>query len=324
MPLGSWWLLAAIFLSALVTAGARRYALRRNLLDHPGGRRSHVVATPRGGGIAIVTVLLLACAVAVFIWPDLALYPAVFALGLLMVAGIGWWDDHRPRPALARLAVHAVASLLLAWIAWRAGAGLVHVVLVALFAVSLVNIWNFMDGINGLAVTQAILVAVGLALLLPAALAWAGWVLAAACLGFLPFNFPKARIFLGDVGSGALGYALAALVALSSMVTSVSWILLVVPMTAFLVDAGFTLLSRILAGERWMEAHRQHLYQRLVQAGASHGAVTLWYSVFTVFGITLAAIIKAQPVNSIVAAMGGIAWIALAIVLWWFARRNIH
>ncbi|MBD3827192.1 MAG: lipopolysaccharide biosynthesis protein, partial [Stenotrophomonas sp.] len=103
-------LVAVMALSAALTGCARRYALRRNLMDQPGERRSHGVATPRGGGIAIVATLLLACLAAALIWPSAVKALLVFAIGLGMVAGIGWWDDHHPLPALRRLLVHLVAS----------------------------------------------------------------------------------------------------------------------------------------------------------------------------------------------------------------------
>ena len=199
-------LLALTSLSAaLLTWGAIHYAHWRQLMDLPGARRSHQVSTPRGGGIAIVVSQLLACAVAVVVFPAATASLLVFALGLLLVAGIGWWDDHRPLPALTRLCVHLLAALLLGGLVWAATGSLLKAVFCAGLTVSLINIWNFMDGINGLATTQAILVGIGAGLLLPAPLSLAGWLLAAGCFGFLPFNFPRARIFMGDVGSGALG-----------------------------------------------------------------------------------------------------------------------
>src|SRR5690606_36449123 len=137
-------------------------------------------------------------------------------IGLLLVAGIGWLDDHRPLSPWSRLAVHALTAGLLAGVAWHAsGQPAVSIVAFAL-AMALVNIWNFMDGIDGIAATQALVVACACALPgsdpLVRCLARA---LAAACLGFLPLNLLRARIFLGDVGSGALGYALALVMALA-------------------------------------------------------------------------------------------------------------
>lgn len=315
-------LLAVLAVSAGLTWGARAYALRRNLLDEPGERRSHGVATPRGGGIAIVLTLLLATVVAAVIWPKAWGALAVFALGLVLVAGIGWWDDHRPLPAIRRLLVHLVAAALLAGLVLHATGNPWQALLALLFTTSLINIWNFMDGINGIATTQAILAGIAFALVLPPPYGLAGVVLGLACLGFLPFNYPRARIFMGDVGSGALGYAIAALVCLASVLTDIHWLLLLVPLSAFLVDAGFTLLSRILSGQRWMEPHTQHLYQRAVKSGASHTFVT-W--VYLVFGIFSAAVFNActnlQPRWEAAVA---VAWLIFATGLWLLLRKGMR
>lgn len=136
-----------------------------------------------------------------------------FLPGLLIVAGIGWWDDHKPLSPWLRLVVQGVAALALAAGAgWESGQWL-PALLAFGAAMVLVNVWNFMDGINGLASGQAALAALGYAALLTGEWHWLALALLAGCVGFLPFNFPRARIFLGDVGSGALGYVLAALLA---------------------------------------------------------------------------------------------------------------
>jgi len=320
----SWWigLPAVLAVAAALTWCARHYALRRNLLDQPGERRSHGVATPRGGGIAIVVTLLLAALAGAVAWPLARLPLGVFALGLALVAGIGWWDDHRPLPAVRRLLVHVVAAALLGGLVWQATGNLWQAALAVLFTTSLINIWNFMDGINGIATSQAILAGVAFALVLPGPLALAGVVLALACLGFLPFNFPRARIFMGDVGSGALGYAVAALVCLASVYTTVSWLLLLVPLTAFLVDAGFTLLTRMLSGQRWMEPHTQHLYQKAVKGGATHTSVTGMYFVFGLFSITVFnACTYLQPRWEAAVA---VSWIVFATGLWLLLRKGMR
>ncbi|WP_312328327.1 glycosyltransferase family 4 protein [Stenotrophomonas sp.] len=315
-------LLAVLAVAAVLTACARYYALRRNLLDQPGERRSHGVATPRGGGIAIVLTLLLAVVAGALYWPQARTTLLVFGLGLALVAGIGWWDDHRPLPAVRRLLVHVVAASLLAGLVWNATGNPWQAALALLFTTSLINIWNFMDGINGIATTQAILAGAAFALVLPGPLALAGVVLALACLGFLPFNFPRARIFMGDVGSGALGYAVAALVCLASVATTVSWLLLLVPLTAFLVDAGFTLLARMLSGQRWMEPHTQHLYQRAVKGGATHTSVTGMYFVFGLFSITVFnACTYLQPRWEAAVA---VTWIISATGLWLLLRKGMR
>ena len=185
-------LLALALLSAALTWAARGYALRRQLLDQPGERRSHSVATPRGGGIAIVISLLVAAGAAMWAWPQATPSLLVASLGLVLVAGIGWWDDHRPLPAMRRLMVHFIAAALLAGLVKVHGGSWLLAVLVLLFTASLINIWNFMDGINGIAASQAVVAALGLAPVLPWPYSLAAIALGLACLGFLPFNFPRA------------------------------------------------------------------------------------------------------------------------------------
>jgi len=274
-------LLGVCALSALLTFWARRYALRRQILDIPDKRRrSHQQPTPRGGGVSVAVVLLLALMVSTLYnplwrWPSL-----LSATGLALVAGIGWWDDHRPIPAAWRLAVHAMAAVLLAVAVMAGGGGWLHAASAGFCALVLVNVWNFMDGIDGLAVTQALIAAVGYALLdgpgmLP------GWVLAAALVGFLPFNFPRARIFLGDVGSGTIGYALALLIAVVLITPSHQPELLVLPISVFMTDASLTLLRRMIRGEKWWQAHVQHAYQHWARGKGSHVPVTLAYALGT-------------------------------------------
>ncbi len=315
-------LLALISLSAaLLTWAAIHYAHWRQLMDLPGARRSHQVSTPRGGGIAIVVSQLLACAVAVIVFPAATASLLVFALGLLLVAGIGWWDDHRPLPALPRLCIHLLAALLLGGLVWFATGSLLKAVFCAGLTVSLINIWNFMDGINGLATTQAIMVGIGAGLLLPAPLSLAGWLLAAGCLGFLPFNFPRARIFMGDVGSGALGYLVAAIIALGLCTTEVAPGLWLVLPAAFLVDAGFTLLLRMINSEALLQAHTQHLYQRFVKRGAAHSVVTLGYGIFSVFGLTIALLFSKLPL--VCGWTASVLWLLAGTVLWISLRSRL-
>lgn len=315
-------LLALALLSALLTWAARGYALRRQLMDQPGERRSHSVATPRGGGIAIVISLLVTAGVGMWAWPEATPSLLVASLGLVLVAGIGWWDDHKPLPAMRRLLAHFIAAALLAGLVKVNGGSWLLATLVLLFTASLINIWNFMDGINGIAASQAVVAMLGLAPVLPWPYSLAAVALGLACLGFLPFNFPRARIFMGDVGSGALGYAVAAVLALASVRTDINWILLLVPVSPFLVDAGFTLLARIISGQRWMEPHTQHVYQRAVQAGASHPQVTGMYFALGLFSITVFNVCSnLQPRWEAAVA---IAWFTALSVLWLLLRNGMR
>ncbi|MCU1151373.1 glycosyltransferase family 4 protein [Stenotrophomonas maltophilia] len=315
-------LLGLALLSAGLTWAARGYALRQQLLDQPGERRSHSVATPRGGGIAIVISLLVTAGAAMWVWPESTPSLLVASLGLVLVAGIGWWDDHRPLPAMRRLLVHFIAAALLAALVKVHGGSWLLAGLVLVFTASLINIWNFMDGINGIAASQAIVVALGLAPVLPWPYSLAAVALGLACLGFLPFNFPRARIFMGDVGSGALGYAVAVVLAIAAVRTDINWILLLVPASAFLVDAGFTLAARIISGQRWMEPHTQHVYQRAVQVGASHAQVTGMYFALGLFSITVLNVCSnLQPRWEAVLA---VAWFLALSVLWILLRNGLR
>ncbi|WFC43922.1 lipopolysaccharide biosynthesis protein [Pseudoxanthomonas sp. SE1] len=320
MPSMPVWLLLLTAGTAVGTWLARRYALRGDLLDQPGERRSHDVATPRGGGIAIVA-LLVAAGLYLALGPGaMDLLWWAFLPGLLIVAGVGWWDDHRPLSPWLRLVVQAVAALTLAAGAAGQSGQLLPAVLAFGTAMVLVNVWNFMDGINGLATSQAALAALAYAGLLVGGWHWLALALLAACLGFLPFNFPKARIFLGDVGSGALGYALAGLATAAYLaLPAASAPLLLLPLCAFLVDAGFTLLGRMLRGERWWTPHVGHLYQMGARR-FGHAAITVIYMVFC--GVTL-LLIYGVPQARVATTLGAvIAVYGCGGALWVLVRRG--
>jgi Fuc2NAc and GlcNAc transferase len=269
-----------------LTGLARRYALRRSLLDVPNHRSSHTAPTPRGGGMAIVAVALAGVgALAVLRVVD-GRTAAALAGSLALVAAIGWADDHGGVPARWRALVHAAAA---AWaLAWLGGMpslaigtgpplrlGAVGTGLALLGIVWLTNLFNFMDGIDGIAGGEAVSVGLGGALLLALhgdhALAAVSLLVAAASAGFLAWNWQPARIFMGDVGSGALGCVLAVLAVASENRGSVPLLAWVLLGGVFIFDATLTLLRRVARGERFFEAHRRHAYQRRVQAGWSHG-----------------------------------------------------
>nr|WP_255656546.1 glycosyltransferase family 4 protein [Lysobacter lactosilyticus] len=283
------WLFASLLVSASLTWLARRYALRRQLLDAPGERRAHTVPTPRGGGIGIVVVLVLAGVWLLGVVVDRVELAAMLA-GLVMVAGVGLIDDHRPLSPFLRLGVQVVAAALLAAGTWHATREPILAGGAFVLAMALTNIWNFMDGIDGIATSQALLVALPIVVLEADAWSWWAAALAAATLGFLPFNFPKARIFLGDVGSGTLGFALAALLVhgLADAPLTHAW-LWALPPSAFLVDAGLTLGRRVVRGERFWEPHSQHAYQAWARRLGSHVPVTCAYAGWTIASIVLMA-----------------------------------
>lgn len=274
--------------SVIVVAASLAYARKRGLLDLPGQRRSHTQPTPRGGGIGIV-VAVLVCAM-----PVLTLLPrprplgTVIVLGLMLlaVAAVGWRDDHAPLPVLPRIGVHlftalATGALLLLPVAQSDPRLWVWLIPVSIIIAGSINAHNFMDGIDALLGMQATFVLIGYALLArqmdQTALTAAALTSATACLGFLLFNRPPARIFMGDVGSGTLGWLLAAF---AGLLVQRSFAMLwpcAILSSAFIVDAGLTLLARMLTGKRWYTAHREHLYQWMVRAGFSHARTDAMY-----------------------------------------------
>ena len=317
--LGGAFLIAAV-VSALGSAWAITHAHRNDLLDQPGERRSHDTPTPRGGGIGIVVACLAAMVFA--IWTGAA--PASWWLaiaGLVLVAAIGWWDDHRSLPAWPRLLVHVIAAACLAGMVYLQGAGGVAVVTAAfVVALVLVNAWNFIDGINGLAASQAMLCALGFAALLGDAWRLLALVVAGACFGFLPFNVPRARLFLGDVGSGALGYLVALLLAAGFAAWPMAaWPLLLLPPMAVLADTGFTLLWRMWRGDRWWQPHVQHAYQYWSRS-LGHVRVALGYAAFTVF--TTMAMLALIPVGYGWGVGVTAAWLLVCLAVWSRSRLS--
>jgi UDP-N-acetylmuramyl pentapeptide phosphotransferase/UDP-N-acetylglucosamine-1-phosphate transferase len=282
---------AVVAASGLVSGLATRALIpllyRRAVLDHPNERSSHVAPTPRGGGIAPVAAVLLA-------WMALALAgrvaPAIgeVALGTVLLASICWLDDLRGLSPLTRLAAQG-AAVAIGLHALPAACPAIHNALqqwlgpaVCYLATALlwmwwINLFNFMDGIDGLAGSEA--AAIGGGLLAFAALGrgldprsalLAAAVLGAA-LGFLVWNWSPARVFLGDVGSAPLGYLTGFL--LIGAAARGHWMIALILPLYFLADATITLVRRLLRGERVWQAHRQHYYQRAVRAGLGHAVV---------------------------------------------------
>ncbi len=292
------------FVASLVGTGlVRRYALARDLLDLPGdARRNHQVATPRGGGIAFAA--LLVATVAWLAWQVDMGWGWLMA-GMLAVGVVGVWDDHRSLPALLRLAVHAIAAVCMALAAMAMGSPLWLAVLAALAALVLVNVWNFMDGIDGIAASQAMVVAAF------AVQQGTGGVLApitlAVVAGFLCWNFPRARIFMGDGGSGVLGYAMAALLFLAGQQSVTAGLAMLLPLSAFLLDAGLTLAGRIWRKERWWQAHSSHSYQLLARHVGRHVPVTMGYLAWTSAAAVLAVLLMAKP-----------EWLPWGLLIWYF------
>jgi Fuc2NAc and GlcNAc transferase len=280
----------------ITTAGVASYFATRwvlgyaagRLVDVPNERSSHARPTPRGGGIAIV----LSFAAGLAVLAAVGGVPGRLALALLpgvaVVAGVGWIDDHRPVPARWRSLLHfTAAAWALAWLggmpwlamgSWGLALGVAGWGVGALGVVWVINLYNFMDGIDGLAAGEAAsagAIAAGLLLLCEApGLAAAALLLAACSAGFLAWNWHPARIFMGDVGSGTLGYVFAVLALASENARALPLLAWVVLLGVFVFDATVTLLRRVLHGERPHLAHRSHAYQRAARGTLSHAQVS--------------------------------------------------
>ncbi|MEO6221658.1 MAG: glycosyltransferase family 4 protein [Vicinamibacterales bacterium] len=269
-----------------LTGWLRRYALTRQLMDVPNARSSHRVATPRGGGGSIVIASTLA--LAWWAWAGDSPALAGVLAGGLIVAGVGFLDDHRPVPPIVRLVGHSIAAGLAVSSLDAASAGsgqsslmpgIAGDAIAVFLVVWLINLTNFMDGIDGIAGVQAVTIcAVGSALTAVTSPETGHWiepaVLGAASIGFLVWNWPPARVFMGDVGSGYVGFMVAVLTLRSISVAPVlGWCWLILS-GVFMVDATLTLACRAARGDRLFEAHRCHAYQHLALA-RGHRAVTL-------------------------------------------------
>lgn len=296
----------AMLAAAVATPLARRWLMWRNLVDLPGERRSHQAPTPRGGGLAVV----IAMTVALMLTGGGAWWPGLLVVGML--AMLGWIDDHHELRAALRLVVQVLIAVIGLWLVGTVESVAIlslsveipwlWTLLAAVAMVWLINLHNFMDGSDGLAAMQGLwsglvfgLLMLAGDLLAPALFAFA---MAGGFAGFLLWNRPPARIFMGDVGSMALGGSVAMLALVGAATDTVSIWLSIIVTSLFVVDATLTLGRRVVSGERWYTAHRQHAYQRLIVAGWSHGQVLALYA-----AINLLLVLPAV-------------WIAIMFPLW--------
>ena len=281
-------------------------------VDVPGERSSHRRPTPRGGGLAFAAPLLVLAGAALVLLPEgRDLWLAL--LGGVPVAVIGWRDDRRGVPGPVRLIVHFVAAgWAICWLGAPASltTGLAPLplgpaapLLALLGVVWCINLVNFMDGIDGMAAAHvAVVLAAGGALAALGGddlLALACWLTAAAVAGFLPWNWPPARVFMGGVGSELLGFLVATLALAAEQRGSAPLLVWALLMAVFVVDTTTTLLRRMLRGERWAEPHREHAYQRAVRAGRSHRWVTVGVLLLDVGLVLLAGIAWWNPVATV-------------------------
>jgi UDP-GlcNAc:undecaprenyl-phosphate/decaprenyl-phosphate GlcNAc-1-phosphate transferase len=317
---------------------------RLGAIDKPNPRSSHSIPVVRGGGLVIA----MGAVLLVFLgWPLQWGVMSVVLTAALWIGVISFIDDINSVGIAIRFGSHSVAAVAALAALNVSGLGLVVdssgfswpaialMWLVGFFwIVGYTNAFNFMDGINGLAAGQAVVTGFGMALL--GCLRLHGYrstpvlwsvAIASAALGFLPHNFPRARMFMGDVGSAPLGYLLAVLTLWLARTAGGWWLLIPLALlhANFILDTGITLLRRMLRGERWYESHREHFYQRLVRSGKSHAFVTGWEMVLqgVVLGLMVLYIYASVPVRAGLIALVILVWLLFfAFCELSFRRRN--
>jgi Fuc2NAc and GlcNAc transferase len=293
---------AAIFITTMLVAISIVYSIRfwannKRMLDIPNTRSSHKIPTPRGGGLSIV-IVTLGVALLYQLYTGNASWVTVltYVFSSAIIAVLGWTDDVHNLSAKQRFAVQIGCAVLAITVLgyWQSielpligtlQLGIIGLPITVLWIVGLTNAYNFMDGIDGLAGSTALI----------AGLAWAqlnsfsglvgliGLAVAGSSLGFLRHNWSPAKIFMGDVGSTFLGFTFAVLPLMVEQRSS-SAVLGVLVVWPFIFDAGFTILRRLKQGENIFAAHRSHLYQRLIIAGYPHALITSIYAILALIG----------------------------------------
>lgn len=274
------------------TGQVRKYALMKNVLDIPNERSSHTIPTPRGGGAAVVIVFLAALCL---LWAsDFISTRSLLAFGCGggLVSVVGFLDDHGHIAARWRLLIHAISAMLIVTVLggfpeviildFELNIAELGYVLGALYLVWMLNLYNFMDGIDGLASVEAISVCIGSTLCSLIINQWEvressilPFILAGSVSGFLVWNYPPAKIFMGDACSGFLGLVIGGLSLQAAWENSdMLWCWLIL-LALFITDATVTLLRRLLRGDKVYEAHRSHAYQFASRYFGAHKPVTI-------------------------------------------------
>jgi UDP-GlcNAc:undecaprenyl-phosphate/decaprenyl-phosphate GlcNAc-1-phosphate transferase len=295
-----------VFCAALaaVSAVMVRAMIAAGVMDVPNARKSHRNPTPKGGGVGVVAAFMLGMAV-LYGTATFSRIADPYFRGVILasaaIAIVSFIDDVRDWPFTVKLATQVLAALAAVGsglyisvyrlpflgpvdIGWL---GIPATIAWILFAT---NAMNFIDGLNGLAAGTSLVACLFLAAIAASQDGWfvyfAGLLLASGLAGFLPFNFPRGRIFLGDVGSQFCGFVLAVLGVAAARFTGVEMSFLLVPMllSGVLFDVAFTLARRLLSGQRVTQAHRGHLYQIAQQAGMDARLVAMLHWGFAALG----------------------------------------
>jgi len=315
---------------------ALRLALRSGMITEPGERQSHRHATPTGGGLGLVFSFIVSAIILQVFLPLPGFWWQNMLPGVLLLAAIGWLDDKRPVSTRLRLLVQLIAAVWLLGFDCLSGPlmqiGVCAILLVALLW--LMNLYNFMDGSNGMAGFQGVFSGLIMSALFFAAgehaIALLALLVAAVCAGFLPLNFPQAKVFMGDVASVPLGFVFGALAIYGLRSGAMGSAMAILIMAVFVVDATLTLLARAIRGERWYTAHNQHIYQRLIVQGWSHARVLMVYQAINVLVILPAIVLAyvypqyAIVITVLILCLLGIGWYIAIRKLEAFPARRLE
>jgi len=284
--------------------------MAQDLLDIPNDRSSHTVPTPRGGGLAIVIVLLLSGVVSLFL-PQAPIDVLVcLLLATLAFSLLGWQDDKHDLPASVRFLIQLLIAVFASgWLLWAAVPGystsfalLALLLLSTLWIAWMANLYNFMDGIDGISAVESLILGAttsywfaisGVASMAIICIAVAG-----ASVGFMRWNWSPAKIFMGDVGSLALGAFFAIIAIIGTTRLDIPLLAFLILYAVYLADSGVTLLHRIIKREKWWQAHRSHFYQRAVQSGFSHAQVSLSVMALNIIFAVLASLLIMGIINA--------------------------
>jgi UDP-GlcNAc:undecaprenyl-phosphate GlcNAc-1-phosphate transferase len=323
-----------------LSAGSVRLMIAARVMDPPEARKAHQRPTPKGGGVGVVVTFLVGIAV-LYRFAEFSRLADPYFLGVIQasvaIAVVAFLDDLFDWPFIVKLGAQVLAALVavssglyvtdfripyigplpLAWI------GIVATLVWLLFTT---NAMNFIDGLDGLAGGVALIACLFIVFIAERHGGWfayaAAGLLASGLVGFLPFNFPRARIFMGDVGSQFCGFMLAVLAVVASRFDGVELSFMLMPMllSGVLFDVGFTLVRRGLQGEPLTQAHRGHLYQVAQRSGVPAVAVTLIHWGFTCFGgacclVFIAAPSLYKPPVPFITVLPQLAWV------WFVVRR---
>lgn len=323
---------AALMLSSFLSSAilTRIFISSNSLLDHPNERSLHSIPVPRNGGLSIVISILFHSCIVLY-WYSHDVYALYIGLGLVLIATVSFCDDHFDLSAKSRIIVHILA----AWLLIKSGLAadvfyvpglnidipmIAGILLTLFFIVWMINLYNFMDGMDGLSGGMGVIGFGGFACLAfienDLLFSFICMVIVFSIAGFLIFNFPPARIFMGDVGASSLGFLLAAMSLWGEKRQLFQLWEAVLLFSPFIVDATVTLLRRIVHGEKIWQAHKSHYYQQLVLSGWGHKKTVLFeYAVMLACAITVVAV---HNKSHEAAQISALAWLVfyLVLVLW--------